>query len=214
MRHAVHEDGNGDDEAGDRAGGRNVEEGPTGRNRGLDSDHGAERSHEKRDAGEHERERRRNAVVAAREVVPHLVGSEDQEHEARVDDAVRETRRREQLAPGTAEIEPALPGPASCHARRDERREQKTDLEGQARRRSFRHRLEVRHPEIQGANLLARRDSGEPFRHATLGKGKASPDGHYTNARAGRRPLGRTVLALPGGRGQCDGSGRTRRFEV
>jgi hypothetical protein len=102
-----------DREARNRPGGRDVEQGLPRRNRAPDPDDGTERPDQHGGSRDEERQRRGNAVVAAGEVVAHLVGPENRQQEGRVGDAVREAARVEELTPRSVVVPELLPEPAS-----------------------------------------------------------------------------------------------------
>jgi len=78
--HAVEEEGERDEEAGQRTGGPDVDQRFLVPDRLLDADQGAERADEIEKRRRQEvRERRREAVTAAHDVMAELVGSEDEQ---------------------------------------------------------------------------------------------------------------------------------------
>lgn len=124
-----HENRECDDESRDRTGGRDVEQGPPARDRPPDADHRAERADDHGKARDEERERRRNAVGAAGEVVTHLVSAEDRQEQRRIGDPVRESPGIEQGGPGKARVPRSLPDPASGHGGRENRRREEPRVE-------------------------------------------------------------------------------------
>lgn len=117
------EDRQRDDEPRDRPGGGDIEERAPRGNGTANPDDRTERPDQERRSGDEERQSRRNPVVTAGEVVTHLVGAEDEDEEERVRDTVRESRRRQELRPGSGDVARVLPPPASGHAGGDECRE-------------------------------------------------------------------------------------------
>jgi competence protein ComEC len=88
MNQSVVEDGQRRREPGERPGNADVEERAPGREGGPDPDDCAERTEEIR-PGKEERQRRLDAVPATREIVPHLVRPQDEQHR----EGVRQSRQ-------------------------------------------------------------------------------------------------------------------------
>src|SRR5258706_15568079 len=120
--HAVEEEGERDEEAGQRTGGPDVDQRLLVPDRLLDADQGAERADEIEERRRQEvGERRRDAVTAAHDVMAELVGSEDEQKGDREGQPVREG--------ATSEHSPVFgEGPA-----RDRRREKRGDEESQVK---------------------------------------------------------------------------------
>jgi competence protein ComEC len=114
-----------DDEPRDRPRGRDVEERSTRRDRPPDADDRSERPDEHRGPGQEEGERGPHAITAAGQVVPHLVGPQDQQEEGRVRDPPREPAQGKELAPAGVRCERALPEPAPRRAGGQERGREK-----------------------------------------------------------------------------------------
>jgi hypothetical protein len=113
----------------DRSGGGDVEQRLPRWNRTADADDGAERPDQHRGPRNEKRKGGRYAVVAAREVMPHFVGTEDQEEQGGVGDAARQPGEADEGAPRRVEVERSLPDPAPRHRRREERGDEESPVE-------------------------------------------------------------------------------------
>jgi competence protein ComEC len=107
------EERKGDRESGDRSGGRDVEQRPPGRDHAANSDDGAQRPDEHGGSGDEKRQRGGNTVIAAGEVVAHLVGAQDQQQKGSVRETVRQPGGIEKLTPPGVVVPHLLPKPAS-----------------------------------------------------------------------------------------------------
>jgi len=87
------------DESRDGTGRCDVEESAPRGDGPADADHRSERADEQGDPGDEERNGRRDTVVAAGEIVAHLVGAEDQEQQEGVRRAGLQVRERQRFAP-------------------------------------------------------------------------------------------------------------------
>jgi competence protein ComEC len=128
-----HHHGNGYHEPRDRPGGGDVEERLAGRDPPLDPDHRAEGADEHGDPGDEERKGRRDAVTAARHIVPQLVGQEDGEEEHGVGNPLGQPGGGEVLGPGGVRIESSLPEPAPRHHGGHEGRPEQGEMEPPSR---------------------------------------------------------------------------------
>src|SRR5258706_15963526 len=120
--HAVEEEGERDEEAGQRTGGPDVDRRVLVPDRVLDADQGAEGADEIEERRRQEvGERRREAVTAAHDVMAELVGSEDEQ---------KRDRERQPVREGAPSEHPPVFGEGPA---RDRRREKRGDEESQVK---------------------------------------------------------------------------------